>query len=226
MKLLVIEDNPDIVANLYGFLEPLGYELDSARNGVAGLAMAAEGSYDAVVLDLTLPGLDGLDVCRRLRNYFRRATPVLMLTARDTVQDKVVGFDSGADDYLVKPFSMVELEVRIKALVRRARSAHIQSVIRFADVQFDPCTFEATRAGVPLQLTPTGYKLLAVLLREAPKLVTREVLEQEVWGDDRPDSDALRTHIHALRAALDKPFDTPLLKTLPGIGYKLVGADA
>lgn len=226
MRILIIEDNPDIVANLYGFLEPLGYELDSARNGLAGLAMAAEGGYDAVVLDLTLPGLDGLEVCRRLRVDFRCQTPILMLTARDTLQDKVQGFDCGADDYLVKPFSMVELEIRIKALVRRARNAQSQAITHFADVIFNRDTFEASRAGMPLQLTPTGYKLLAVLLREAPKLVTRQMLEREVWGEDLPESDALRTHIHALRMALDKPFHTPLLKTLPGMGYKLVNPDA
>ena len=121
---------------------------------------------------------------------------------------------------------MVELEVRIQALVRRARSAHVQSVLSFADVRLDLGTFEATRAGVALTLTPTGYKLLAMLLREAPKVVTREALEQEVWRDDRPHSDSLRVHIHALRLALDKPFNTPLLKTLPKLGYKLVGGDA
>ena len=226
VRILVIEDNPDIVANLYAFLEPKGYTLDSARNGIAGLAMAAEGDFDAVVLDLSLPGLDGVDVCRRLRNDFQCSTPILMLTARDTVQDKVIGFDCGADDYLVKPFSMVELEVRIKALVRRAKSAHVQTVMRFSEVQFDPATHEASRAGVPLQLTPMGYKILAKLLREAPRLVSREALEREVWGDDPPDSDALRSHIHTLRATLDKPFGAPMLKTLPGIGYRLVVPDA
>ncbi|GAO22067.1 two-component system regulatory protein [Alicycliphilus sp. B1] len=225
MKLLVIEDNPDIVANIFGYLEPLGYRLDVARNGISGLTMAADGNFDAVVLDLTLPGLDGIDVCRRLRNDFKRATPVLMLTARETVEDKVLGFDAGADDYLVKPFSMIELEIRVKALIRRATGAQVDGILRFADITFDPGTFEATRAGMPLHLTRTGYKLLAVLLREAPRLVTREVLEHEVWGDDRPDSDALRTHIHALRMVLDKPFDRSLLKTLPGIGYKLLSPD-
>lgn len=226
MKLLIVEDNPDIVANLFAFLEPRGYELDVANNGISGLTMAAQTAYDAVVLDLTLPGLDGLDVARRLRTDFRRATPILMLTARDTLEDKVLGFDSGGDDYMVKPFSMVELDIRLKALVRRARGALVPSELRFADVCFDPRTFEATRAGQRLQLTPTGYKLLAALLREAPMLLSRDALEQEVWGDERPDSDALRTHIHALRLALDKPFDRPLLKTLPGIGYRLVDPDA
>lgn len=225
MKILLVEDNPDIVANLYGYLEPRGYELDLARNGITGLTMAAQGEYDAVVLDLTLPGLDGIDVCRRLRHDFRRPVPVLMLTARDTIDDKVIGFDSGADDYLVKPFSIVELETRVKALVRRSRGEQVSSAVQFADVVFDPTTLVAKRAGVRLQLTPTGYKLLAVLLREAPRVVSRELLEQEVWGEDRPDSDALRTHIHALRQALDKPFRRALLKTLPGVGYKLVASD-
>lgn len=225
MKILLIEDNPDIVANLYGYLEPRGYELDVARNGIAGLTMAAQGEYDAVVLDLSLPGLDGIDVCRRLRQDFRRAVPVLMLTARDTVDDKVAGFDSGADDYLVKPFSIVELETRVKALVRRSRGEQVSSVMKFADVVFDPSTQVAKRAGLRLQLTPTGYKLLAALLREAPRVVSRERLEKEVWGEDRPDSDALRTHIHALRQALDKPFEKAVLKTLPGLGYRLVAAD-
>lgn len=228
MRILVIEDNPDILANLYGFLEPLGYVIESARTGPAGLAQAAEHRHDAIVLDLMLPGMDGLEVCRRLRQTLRQATPVLMLTARDTVQDKVVGFDAGADDYLVKPFSLVELDVRLKALSRRARGQQVQSVLFFADVRFDPATYEATRAGTPLRLTPTGYKLLTALLRAAPQVVGRVELEHEIWGDDPPDSDALRTHIHALRLALDKPFPTALLRTLPGIGYclKLPAASA
>lgn len=225
MNILIVEDNADIVANLYAFLEPMGYRLDTARNGITGLTLATEGHYDALVLDLTLPGLDGLELARRLRRDFRRSTPILMLTARDSVQDKVEGFDSGGDDYLVKPFSLVELEARLKALVRRAKGAQVAQVMRYADLSFDAGTFEARRADVRLQLTPTGYKLLAALLRAAPRIVSREALEQEVWGDDRPDSDALRTHIHALRLALDRPFLRPLLKTQPGVGYRLVDGD-
>lgn len=221
MRILVIEDNPDILANLYGFLEPLGYQIDSARNGAAGLAIAAQNRFDAIVLDVMLPGIDGLEVCRTLRRSFRRDTPILMLTARDTLGDKVLGFDAGADDYLVKPFSLVELDVRLKALARRATGQHVEKEMRFADVRFDPSTMKATRAGVELRLTPTGYRLLEALLRAAPRVVSRAELEHEVWGDSPPDSDALRTHIHALRVALDKPFGCPLLRTLPGIGYCL-----
>lgn len=226
MRILIIEDNVDIVANLYAFLEPRGYVLDSAANGYAGLALAAQHEYDAVLMDVTLPGIDGLHLCRKLRDELRSAVPVLMLTARDTLEDKVAGFDSGADDYLVKPFSLVEVEARLKALVRRARGASAgEKQLKVGDLVFDPATFVASRAGKPLTLTRIGYKLLACLMKEAPKVVAREKLEQEVWGDDRPDSDALRTHIHALRQALDKSQEFAMLRTVQGVGYRLVARD-
>jgi DNA-binding response OmpR family regulator len=226
MQILIIEDNPDIVANLYGFLEPLGYTLNCAHNGLAGLSYAAKQHYDAIVLDLMLPGVDGLELCRKLRKELRQGTPVLMLTARDTVQDKLAGFECGADDYLVKPFSMIELDARLKALIRRARGTHVDVVMQFGKLRLDPTTLEAARAGRKLELTPTAYKLLAALVRVAPRVLTKQALEHEVWGDDPPDSDALRTHIHALRQALDKPFATPMLKTVQGVGYRLVDTNA
>jgi DNA-binding response OmpR family regulator len=223
MRILIIEDNPDIVANLYGFLEPKGYVLDSAANGYGGLGLAAQNDYDAVVLDVMLPGLNGLELCQKLRGELGKSTPVLMLTARDTLEDKVAGFDSGADDYLVKPFSLVELEVRLRALVRRARGAQtVSPMLTVGELTFDTANFEARRAGRPLVLTRTGFTILRMLMKEAPNVVTREALEQELWGEDRPDSDALRTHIHALRQALDKPHPFAMLRTIPGIGYKLV----
>ena len=222
MRVLIIEDNADIVANLYAYLEPLGYSLDCERQGEAGLAAAARGSHDAIVLDLMLPGLDGLEVCRRLRRELRRKTPVLMLTARDTIRDKIDGFESGADDYLVKPFSMAELDVRLRALVRRACDAQVDAVLRVGELRFDTATMTAARAGRPIELTPTGYKLLARLMRDAPKLVARQALEYEVWGEEPPDSDALRTHLHSLRQAIDKPFGAPMLRTVQGFGYRIV----
>lgn len=226
MRILIIEDNPDIVANLYGYLEPKGYTLDSAANGYAGLALAAQNSYDAVVLDVMLPGLSGLEICQKLRGELKSAIPVLMLTARDMLQDKVAGFESGADDYLVKPFSLVELDLRLKALLRRAQGTHgPSSVLQVGELRFDTDTYKVIRAGTPLTLTKTGYILLKVLMRESPKVVARDKLEQSVWGEDRPDSDALRTHIHALRQALDKPFPSAMLRTVPGIGFQLVSAD-
>ncbi|MBP1206133.1 DNA-binding response OmpR family regulator [Duganella sp. 1411] len=227
MRILIIEDNHDILANLYAFLEAKGHNLDSASNGYAGLALAAQHEYDVIVLDVMLPGMTGLELCQKLRGELRDATPVLMLTARDTLQDKVAGFDSGADDYLVKPFSLVELEVRLHALLRRARGQTVGgSVLSVGDLRFDTENFEVKRGGTPLTLTKTGYTILKCLMTQAPKLVPRELLEQEVWGEDRPDSDALRTHIHALRQVLDKPYDFAMLRTVPGIGYKLLASDA
>ncbi len=225
MRILIIEDNPDIVANLYGFLEPKGYVLDSAGNGYGGLALAAQNEYDAVVLDVMLPGLNGLELCQKLRGELRKDVPVLMLTARDTLEDKVAGFDSGADDYLVKPFSLVELEVRLKALMRRAQGAHGSAALSVGDLVFDTETFEVKREGRPLALTKTGYTILRLLMKESPKVVTREHVERAIWGDNPPDSDALRVHIHALRQALDKPFGSPMLRTIAGIGYRLAAAD-
>ncbi len=219
MRILIIEDNIDIVANLYAFLEPRGHVLDTAASGYAGLALLSEGAYDAIVLDVSLPGLNGIELCRHLRKEMNNPT-------RDTVADKVAGFDSGADDYLVKPFSMVELEVRLKALVRRA-SGRLDSgdILSVADLQFNVKTYSATRGTRRLQLTRTGYLLLARLMRSSPALVTRDELEHAVWGDDRPESDALRTHIHALRQALDKGEPVPLLHTISGIGYQLCARD-
>ncbi|PXX64379.1 DNA-binding response regulator, OmpR family, contains REC and winged-helix (wHTH) domain [Pseudomonas sp. LAMO17WK12:I10] len=224
MRILIIEDNPDIVANLYEYFEPLGHELDKARTGHGGLARIAEQRFDVIVLDGRLPGLDGLEVCRRLREEIRCETPVLMLTARDTVHDKVDGLQAGADDYLVKPYSLIELEARLHALVRRAGASATGQILRFGELEFDTGTFEARRAGQRLELTPFGYKMLAALLRAAPRLVTREELEQELWKDDPPLSDALRSHIHALRQVIDKsfPLSPPMLLTVSGIGYRLV----
>lgn len=221
MRVLIIEDNHDIVANLYGYLEPLGYSLDTARTGEAGLAAASRGSHDAIVLDIMLPGMDGLELCRRLRRELRQATPVLMLTARDTIDDKISGFESGADDYLVKPYSLAELDVRLKALVRRAQNAQVDRVLKVGELRLDTSTHTITREGRRIELTPTGYKILVRLMRGWPQLVARETLEYEIWVDEPPDSDALRTHIHALRQALDKPFSAPMLKTLQGVGYRL-----
>ena len=223
MKLLIIEDNPDIVANLYEFLIPRGYSLDNARTAAEGLLRVAAERFDAIVVDVMLPGsMDGFALCNKIRKELQQATPMLILTARDSVEDKLLGFDSGADDYLVKPFSMVELDARIKSLVRRASGAHASLRLVVGELIFNLATFELTRAGTQLGLTPTGYKLLACLMRAAPNVVTREQLERAVWGDDPPDSDALRTHLHSLRQVIDKPFAWPMLKTIAGVGYRLM----
>jgi len=220
MHILVIEDNPDLVANLYDFLEAKGNTVDASYDARSGLRFAQKEHYDAIVLDLMLPGMDGIDVCRTLREN-GRDVPILMLTARDTLEDKLQGFESGADDYLIKPFALQELEARLTALVRRARGEHTRGKMRVADLMFDPDTLEIQRDGRAISLPPIPLKILGLLMRHSQRVVTRKEIEREVWGDSPPDSDALRAHMHVLRSAIDKPFDRPLLDTIHGIGYRL-----
>lgn len=226
MRILIIEDNQDIVANLYGYFEPKGHQLDSASNGYAGLALACENAYDVIVLDVMMPGMNGVEMCRKLRTERSISTPVLMLTARDTLEDKLTGFGSGADDYLIKPFSLAELDVRLHALVRRSHpNLAAGTTLRVGDLVFNTATYRAARGGRTLALTKTGFVLLKSLMQSAPHVVTREQLEFQIWGDKPPDSDALRTHIHALRQTLDKAAPYPMLHTVPGIGFQLVTPD-
>ncbi|GMR08532.1 MAG: response regulator transcription factor [Gammaproteobacteria bacterium] len=224
MYILVIEDNLDLVANLYDFLGPRGYVVDAAYDARSGLRFAQDNDYDAIILDLMLPDMDGLEVCSRLRDA-GHDKPVLMLTARDTLDDKLEGFASGADDYLVKPFAMQELDVRLKALVRRGRGEHSRELLRVADLVFDPATLHVQRAGKSISLPPIPLKILALLLRQSPRVVPRREIERRIWGDTRPDSDALRAHMSVLRAAIDRPFDEHLLRTVHGIGYQLAVPD-
>ena len=225
MRILIIEDNPDIAANIGDYLEEKGHAVDFAGDGITGLHLAVTGEADVIVLDLMLPGMDGLDICRKLRQEAARSTPILMLTARDTLEDKVAGLDAGADDYLVKPFELAELDARLRALLRRAGGEVAAEVLRVADLELDTGTLEARRAGRRLSLTPIGLKLLTTLLKAAPRVLSRRELERAVWGDIAPDSDALRSHLYNLRKAIDKPFDRPLLHTVPGLGYRLASRD-
>jgi len=224
MYILVIEDNPDLVANLYDYLEPKGYVLDAAYDARSGMQFIQDKVYDAVVLDLTLPGLDGLEVCRRIRDA-GVTVPVLMLTARDTLDAKLDGFAAGTDDYLVKPFALQELEARLRSLVRRARGEQEREVLQVADLVLDPETLRVERAGKQISLPPIPLKLLTLLIRQSPRVVPKRELERRIWGNERPDSDALRTHLHVLRSAIDKPFKTPLLRTVHGMGYQLAAPD-
>lgn len=225
MRVLIIEDNSDIAANIGDYLEDRGHVVDYAGDGVTGLHLAVVNDFDAIVLDLMLPGMDGIEVCRKLRSEARKQTPVLMLTARDTLNDKLVGFDTGADDYMVKPFALQELEARLAVLARRGGSAKPR-ILKVADLEYDLDTLEIKRAGQAINLNPTALKLLERLMSASPAVVTREELEMRVWGEELPDSDSLRVHIHGLRNAIDKPFETPLIHTKHGIGYRLVDPEA
>ncbi|MGD8483291.1 MAG: response regulator transcription factor [Thioalkalispiraceae bacterium] len=224
MYLLLIEDNPDLVENLSEFFEARNDTVDIAYNGLNGLSFALDNDYDVIILDLMLPGMDGLEVCERLRKE-GRTTPVLMLTARDTLNNKLEGFNSGADDYLVKPFDLPELEARIKALARRGSGKVAQAVLVVEDLQFDPSTLRITRAGHRIDLPPIPIKILALLMQRSPGVVSREEIEREIWGDSLPDSDTLRAHVHILRSAIDRGFDTPLVHTIRGMGYQIAVAD-
>lgn len=220
MHILLVEDNADLAANIGEYLESHGQVVDYARDGLSGLHLAAVNSYDALILDISLPGMDGLTLCARLREGARQRLPVLMLTARDTERDKLKGFDAGADDYLTKPFSLPELLARLKALARRAAGPAEQ--LQVGDLSFDLRTLQVRRAGRRLELTPIGLKLLEKLMRTSPGVMSRAEIERTVWGDDPPQSDsALRGQIHALRQAIDGGAATPLLHTMHGLGYRL-----
>lgn len=223
-SILLIEDHADLAATIGDELSAMGYAMDFAADGASGLGLAMSNHYDLILLDLTLPKLDGTEVCQRLRQQ-RMATPILMLTARDQVSDKLEGFDSGADDYLVKPFDMNELAARIKALLRRSQGEVSESEIRVGDLVFDTGSLRVERNGKRIELSPTCLRILRILMRESPRVVPRDVLEQELWGDLLPDSDTLRSHVYKLRLEIDRPFDTKLLHTLPGIGFRIAPPD-
>ena len=218
---LLVEDNHEIAEMLVDHLEHGGYEVDYAADGVTGLHLAVTGGFDAIILDLMMPGMDALDVCRKYRQEAGGDTPILMLTGRDTLEDKVAGLDAGADDYLVKPFEFPELDARMRAMLRRAGGDVAATILKVGDLEFDTGSLRVRRAGQYITLTPIGMKLLIALMKASPRVLDRRALEREAWGDIVPDSDALRSHLYNLRKAIDKPFDRPLLQNITGMGYRL-----
>ena len=219
LDVLLAEDHAELAETTGAYLEACGHRVDYAADGLVAVHLALTGDYDVVVLDVMLPGMDGFEVCRRLRDDAKVATPIIMLTARDRLDDKLTGFDAGADDYLVKPFDMPELVARIEALARRARG--VASRHEAGDVVLDSDTLEVTRTGIPVVLSRTAFRLLELLSREHPRVVTRREIERELWGDEPPDSDALRSHLYNLRQALDRPFEHAIVTTVAGRGYCL-----
>ena len=222
MRVLVVEDHKPIAANIGDYLSALGHSVEFAVNGEKGLELALKSDFDLMVLDRMLPRLDGTEVCRRLRGR-GRDLPILMLTALDSTADKVVRVEAGADDYLVKPFALAELKVRLDALLRRARPSS-KTTAHIADLVYDFGTLEAARGGRAVSLNPTTRKILEYLIRETHRVVLREELERLIWGEKVPEDDVLRVHMHALRAALDRPHKKKLLHTVHGVGYRLADA--
>jgi DNA-binding response OmpR family regulator len=217
-RILVIEDNRALVANLFAYLEARDFTIDAAQDGHAGLQLALTSEYDAIVLDWMLPRVDGEGVIKSLRSR-GLTTPVLMLTALDDLPHKIAGFRAGVDDYLTKPFAFAELEVRLDALILRSKGR--AQVLEVGDLRFDLATREVTRAGKTLQIYAGGKKLLEVLMRASPAVVSRDRLEAILWGDDPPDRELLRSHMYELRRSVDGAFATKLIHTVPKVGYRI-----
>jgi DNA-binding response OmpR family regulator len=222
---LLIEDHADIAEMVGAYLENRDYLIDYAADGITGLHLAVSNQYDAIILDLMLPGMDGLEVCQKIRGDARSDVPIIMLTARDTLDDKITGLDSGADDYLIKPFAIQELEARIRSLIRRHSGDIKKEVISVGELSIDTSTLKVKRADKELVITPIGLKILTVLMRASPAVVSRRELERQVWGDILPDSDTLRSHLYNLRKVVDKPFDKNLLLTVQGSGFRIIDSN-
>ncbi|MBG0790237.1 MAG: response regulator transcription factor [Desulfovibrionaceae bacterium] len=215
---LLVEDDLDLAASLAEYLELEGVTCDHAANGVHGLKLARENRYDVLLLDVMLPKLDGIGLCETLRRD-GLDTPVLMITARDTLDDRVEGFEAGTDDYLVKPFALKELLLRVKALARR-RSNQPRKY-RVADLEIDTESRRAHRAGVALALSPKEWALLEYMAMAYPGIALRDEMIRAVWGEDLPESNSLKVHMHKLRQKVDKPFKSSLIQTIPGVGFVL-----
>lgn len=221
LDILLIEDNDALAANIADYLEARGHRMDFAIDGANGLATATASHPDIILLDIALPKLNGLLLCEQLRNDASHYIPVLMLTARDTLDDKLAGFAAGADDYLVKPFALAELAARIDALSMRHRVG-TRHCIQIGTLALDRQEQRASRCGTELRLSPILWSILLLLAESYPRPISRSELTRRLWGDDPPPSDALRSHIHLLRQALDKPYAGPMLETVHGVGFRLV----
>lgn len=225
MRLLLVEDDPRMAATAAQFLRNVGFAVDVAPDGATALRDAALAPYDAVVLDLGLPDVDGLEVCRRLRAE-RRPLRILMATARDAVEDRIAGLDTGADDYIVKPYALGELVARLRALLRRPAES-LPAVLRVADLTLDTATRIARRGAREITLTTKEFAVLEVLMRHPGTVLTRERISERAWDDNYdPLSNVIDVYVGRLRRKIDQPGEAPLVETVRGAGYRLAGAPA
>jgi len=222
VRVLIIEDDPAIAANLYDFLEAQGHMVDAAADGVTGLHLAVTGGFDAIVLDLGLPGMDGGMLCRKLREDAGNDTPILMLTARDTLDDKLAGFAHGADDYIVKPFALKEVEARLAALHKRRAGRVTSRPLTAGNLVFDPASLTVCFHGKDVRLPPKCMRLLQALIAQPNRVFSRKELEAEVWGEEQGTSDTLRSHMHVLRRELVQAGGRDPIENVHGLGYRLV----
>lgn len=224
ISILLIEDNLTIAEQITSFLENHGWVVDFAANGKLGLDLALSQTFDVIILDLNLPDMDGLDVCTQIKNNSNTNPPILMLTARDAFEDKAKGFGCGADDYLIKPFDFRELALRCTAMAKRPQ-LHENRVIKQGKLALNHRAYQATWDNQPIKLTKVGFSVLHKLLKEYPYPVSRSELITHVWGEEPPESNALKSHIYALRKALEKTVKQPILHTFSNIGYQLKDLD-
>jgi len=225
MRILVVEDQPHMAALLERGLTEEGYAVDVASTGVDAIWLASETGYDAIVLDLMLPDVDGFDVCRQIRERGRWA-PVLIVTARDAVDDRVRGLDTGADDYLTKPFAFAELLARLRALTRRGPQPRPAN-LTVGDLTLEPATHAVRRVGTTIELTPKEFSLLELFMRNPGAVLTRQQIMEHVWDFAYDgDSNVIEVYIRYLRRKIDMPFDRQSLETVRGVGYRLAVGDA
>ncbi|EGQ8103369.1 response regulator transcription factor [Vibrio parahaemolyticus] len=220
MKILIVDDNHNVSETIADYLELEGMTIDCAYHGEAALALLEDNHYDVIIMDIMMPKLDGISTVQKLRQEQFCGTPILFLTAKDTLDDKIAAFKAGGDDYLMKPFAMQELSLRIHALASRGPRQDI-GMLTFADICLDARTGKVTRDGKEIKLSRIQTKILKLLLKYAPASVSRTEVIESVWGDEPPSSDALRSHIYGLRTALDKGFEESRLETIHGQGYRL-----
>ena len=220
MYLLVVEKDQDLVAKIYDFFEARGHVADAAYDGKGGKQFSDRNNYDVVILNSRLPDMKGAELCHQLRQT-GHIMPILMYGKGRSMQNKLDCFASGADDYVLHPFDFRELEARILALVRRSSQAYVSKPVHIGDLVFDPATLQVKRAGKTIVLPPIPLRILAHLIQQSPAVVSRREIERHIWGNDRPETDALRAHLYTLRNAVDKPFKRKLLRTIRGMGYQL-----
>ncbi|ESK55354.1 MAG: response regulator transcription factor [Acinetobacter sp.] len=223
--ILMVEDHYELAATVCEFLEEHGFVIDHARNLDAARNFLKTQAYHLLLLDINLPDGSGYELCEWLRVDQGMNIPVLMLTARDTLDDKLKGFVAGTDDYLVKPFDFNELVMRIRALIKRSLGEVSKSKIQIHDLILDSSTQTIIRAGQHIELPRIQFKLLKILMRNSPRVITKQEIMIELWGDEEPESDALRSHIYNLRKMVDKPFTQKLIHTISGVGLKIALED-
>lgn len=220
MKVLIVDDNHHVVETIADYLEIMGVAIDCAYHGEAAFQMVRDNYYDVIIMDVMMPKLDGILTVQKLRSQLYCQTPILFLTAKDSLDDKMAAFNAGGDDYLLKPFAMEELFMRLKALSVRGLRLDTGK-LQFVDIEFDTQTETVTRAGIPIKLSRIQLQILKVLLQNTSTIVSRQQIIESIWGEDEPNSDSLRSHIYGLRMALDKGFEDSRLETVHGQGYRL-----